>query len=42
VDNLVVGSSWADVVPVPEPTSVTLLSLGAAAWLIFRRSHRRA
>jgi hypothetical protein len=41
-DELRIGTTWGDVVPVPEPGSVTLLSLGAAALLIFRRSHRRA
>ena len=41
-DEIRIGTTWGDVVPVPEPGSVTLLSLGAAALWIFRRSHRRA
>ena len=41
-DELRIGTTWGDVVPVPEPGSVTLLSLGAAALLIFRRGHRCA
>ena len=41
-DELRIGTTWGDVVLVPEPGSVTLLSLGAAALLIFRRSHHRA
>ena len=41
-DEIRIGTTWGDVVPVPEPGSVTLLSLGAAALLIFRRGHRRA
>ncbi len=41
-DELRIGTAWGDVVLVPEPGSVALLSLGAAAMLIFRRIHRRA
>ena len=41
-DEIRIGTTWGDVVPVPEPGSVTLLSLGAAALWIFRRGHRRA
>ena len=41
-DEIRIGTTWGDVVPVPEPGSVTLLSLGAAALWIFRRSHRGA
>ena len=41
-DEIRIGTTWGDVVPVPEPGSVTLLSLGAVALWIFRRGHRRA
>ena len=37
-DEIRIGTTWGDVVLVPEPGSVTLLSLGAAALLIFRRA----
>lgn len=37
VDDLVVGTSWADVVPVPEPTSIALVGLGAFALVAARR-----
>jgi len=37
VDNLVIGESWMDVVPVPEPTSMALFGLGAFALVAFRR-----
>ena len=41
-DEIRIGTTWGDVVLVPEPGSVTLLSLGAAALWICRRGHRRA
>jgi hypothetical protein len=37
VDNLVIGTTWADVVPVPEPTSMALLGLGTFALVVTRR-----
>lgn len=33
VDNYVIGQSWGDVVPVPEPVSLALLSIGGMALL---------
>ena len=36
-DNLILGTSWADVVPVPEPVSIALLGLGALAVVASRR-----
>jgi hypothetical protein len=42
-DELRIGTTWGDVVFVPEPGSVTLLSLGAAAlWILAWRNQRRA
>jgi hypothetical protein len=42
VDNLLVGSTWADVVAIPEPNSAVLLTLGAAVGGLFslRRGKR--
>jgi hypothetical protein len=36
-DNLTIGSTWSDVVVVPEPGSMVLLALGATALIAFRR-----
>lgn len=38
-DELRVGTSWADVTPVPEPTSLVLGSLAALALWLGRRKH---
>lgn len=39
IDNLVVGSSWLDVVSVPEPSRALLVALGGVA-LALRRNRR--
>lgn len=40
VDELRIGTTWADVVPVPEPHTVAWLGLGAACLLARRRRRR--
>ncbi len=37
MDEYVIGTTWADVVPVPEPATMTLLALGSVAMLKRRR-----
>jgi hypothetical protein len=40
IDGLVLGTTWDQVVPVPEPTTLSLLGLGGLAALIRRRRTR--
>jgi hypothetical protein len=42
VDNILIGTSFADVVPVPEPSSLVALCLGAGALVLYRRRQTRA
>jgi PEP-CTERM motif len=37
VDNLRVGTSWADVTPVPEPSALAVIALSAAGFFVRRR-----
>lgn len=39
-DEVRVGTSWADVTPIPEPTTWGLLAVGLTAVVIFRRRRR--
>ena len=40
VDNLRVGTTWADVTPVPEPAAAVLGGVGLLVLLLWRRWHR--
>jgi hypothetical protein len=42
VDELRIGSSWADVTSVPEPATLSVAGLGAAGLLLRRRGRQRA
>ncbi|MEO6034963.1 MAG: PEP-CTERM sorting domain-containing protein [Verrucomicrobiota bacterium] len=41
VDNLLIGRTFADVLPIPEPSTFALLGIGGLAVLLRRRSHRK-
>lgn len=41
VDNLILGTTWADVVPVPEPSTLAFAFLGTAFLLGGRRAKKR-
>jgi hypothetical protein len=42
IDDLVIGTTFNDVMPVPEPSSVALLILGAGGVLLFLRKRKRS
>lgn len=41
VDNLLIGTTWADVTPAPEPSTIALLGGGAVLAVAFRRRQAR-
>jgi len=40
IDNLRVGTTWADVTPVPEPSTLALVGFGVVGWVLARRMRR--
>ena len=40
IDNLLVGTTWADVTPVPEPAAFALAGLGVLGLVLARRIRR--
>jgi hypothetical protein len=40
IDNLRVGTTWADVTPVPEPSTLALVGFGVVGWVLARRKRR--
>ena len=40
IDDLRVGTAWADVTPVPEPSTIALLGIGAFGFIFARRFRR--
>lgn len=40
VDNLLIGTTWADVTPVPEPSTLALAGLGMLGLAFARRMRR--
>jgi len=41
VDNLLIGTTWADVTPVPEPSTLALAGLGLLGLISARRRMRK-